>query len=92
MEAIHTDGAYPGPGVGIGAHIVQVDFFPNGGLLQPGCITNICNHNRAYELFAASITHNHLIGRHCNSYTQVAMNACNGVLLNMGNDDLRKTG
>ncbi|CAG9126805.1 unnamed protein product [Plutella xylostella] len=92
VEAIHTDGGYTVGGLGIGSAIAQVDFFPNGGISQPGCLTNMCNHNRAWELFAATVTHNHLQGNRCSNSLQVSWNNCRGTRLMMGNSDLRKTG
>ncbi|XP_073959957.1 pancreatic triacylglycerol lipase-like [Choristoneura fumiferana] len=91
-EAIHTDGGYTVGGIGIGTAICNADFFPNGGISQPACITNICNHNRAWELFAATVSYNHLIGRQCSSNWQLFWNRCSGSSLYMGNDDLNKTG
>ncbi|KAI8434346.1 hypothetical protein MSG28_012414 [Choristoneura fumiferana] len=79
-------------GIGIGTAICNADFFPNGGISQPACITNICNHNRAWELFAATVSYNHLIGRQCSSNWQLFWNRCSGSSLYMGNDDLNKTG
>ncbi|XP_063626995.1 pancreatic triacylglycerol lipase-like [Cydia splendana] len=92
VEAIHTDGGYTVGGLGIGSAIANVDFFPNGGISQPGCYTNICNHNRAWELFAATVTYNHLVGQQCTTNLQITWNTCRGARFNMGNDDLRKTG
>ncbi|KAJ0175090.1 hypothetical protein K1T71_009231 [Dendrolimus kikuchii] len=76
VEAIHTDGGYTAGGIGIGSAVAQVDFFPNGGVSQPGCLLNVCNHNRAWELFAATVTYNHLIGRKCSNTLQISMNTC----------------
>ncbi|XP_012548787.2 phospholipase A1 member A [Bombyx mori] len=90
VEAIHTDGSTSG--LGIGSAIARTDFFPNGGNSQPGCSTSLCNHNRAWELFAATVTYNHLVGTQCNNMAQVTANTCRGGRLNMGNDNLRKTG
>ncbi|KAL0821167.1 hypothetical protein ABMA28_005786 [Loxostege sticticalis] len=90
VEAIHTDGGLSG--LGIGSAVANADFFPNGGNSQPGCSTSFCNHNRAWELFASTVTRNHLVANQCNSMTQVNANTCRGSRLNMGNDDLRKTG
>ncbi|XP_063383420.1 pancreatic triacylglycerol lipase-like [Cydia fagiglandana] len=92
VEAIHTDGGYTVGGLGIGSAIANADFFPNGGISQPGCYTNICNHNRAWELFAATVTYNHLVGQQCTTNLQITWNTCRGARFNMGNDDLRKTG
>ncbi|KAI5651298.1 lipase domain-containing protein [Phthorimaea operculella] len=61
VEVIHTDGGLTG--LGIGSDLGNVDFYVNGGNSQPGCLTSICDHNRAWEVFAASIIHQHLIGR-----------------------------
>ncbi|KAH9633543.1 hypothetical protein HF086_013220 [Spodoptera exigua] len=92
VEAIHTDGGYTIGGLGIGTNVANADFYPNGGISQPGCITNLCNHNRAWELFAATVTYNHLVGRQCATQTQLTLNNCRGSQLRMGNDDLRKSG
>ncbi|XP_075979755.1 pancreatic triacylglycerol lipase-like [Anticarsia gemmatalis] len=92
VEAIHTDGGYTVGGLGIGSNIANADFHPNGGISQPGCLTNICNHNRAWELFAATVTYNHLIARECSNGIQVSLNTCRGRVFHMGNDDLRKSG
>lgn len=53
VEAIHTNGGALGSG--IGAPIALTDFFPNGGSVQPGCITNPCSHLRAVDLYSESI-------------------------------------
>ncbi|XP_073960380.1 pancreatic triacylglycerol lipase-like [Choristoneura fumiferana] len=91
VECIHTDGGAVG-GLGIGTAICDADFFPNGGISQPGCVTNLCNHNRAWELFAATVTYNHLVGRRCATALQITWNTCTGASFHMGNDDLRKSG
>lgn len=90
VEAIHTDGGIGG--LGIGSAIADVDFFPNGGNWQPGCITNFCNHERAWQLFAVSLTHTHLVGRQCSNTLQIATNTCNGAQLPLGTVELNKIG
>uniref|UniRef100_A0A1E1W799 Lipase domain-containing protein n=3 Tax=Pectinophora gossypiella TaxID=13191 RepID=A0A1E1W799_PECGO len=91
VEGIHTNGGMVG--LGLGSAIGHADFFPNGGVTQPGCYTPICDHNRAWEFFASSVTHNHLIGTECTSSTQITLNTCRGSrILPMGNDDLNKRG
>ncbi|XP_050350303.1 pancreatic lipase-related protein 2-like [Nymphalis io] len=90
VEAIHTDGGVLG--LGIGSAVADADFFPNGGNSQPGCLTSFCNHERAWQLFASSVTYNHFLGRECSNMLQVSLNSCRGKILNMGNDDLRKKG
>ncbi|XP_023937368.1 pancreatic triacylglycerol lipase-like [Bicyclus anynana] len=90
VEAIHTDGGIAG--LGIGSAIANADFFPNGGNSQPGCYTSLCNHNRAWEFFASTVTRNHLVARQCSNSAQVSSNTCRGSNFNMGNDDLNKSG
>ncbi|XP_045768674.1 lipase member H-B-like [Maniola jurtina] len=92
VEVIHTDAvgllAY-----GVGDAIGDVNFYPNGGTGQPGCfLNNYCSHNRAWELMAASLTHNLLIGNKCGNWPQVKLNTCSGYLLRMGNNDHIKLG
>ncbi|CAH2049208.1 unnamed protein product, partial [Iphiclides podalirius] len=88
VEVIHTNGA----GNGVTSPMGDADFYPNGGNSQPGCITSICNHNRSWELFAATVEHNHLVGTECSSSNDVAANNCRGKQFNMGNADLKKSG
>ncbi|XP_045775464.1 pancreatic triacylglycerol lipase-like isoform X1 [Maniola jurtina] len=90
VEAIHSDGS--AVGLGIGLPVGDVDFFPNGGASQPGCFDHFCNHNRAWQLFAATLTYNHLVGRQCSSMMQVNTNNCRGNELRMGNHILDKRG
>ncbi|XP_048489165.1 pancreatic triacylglycerol lipase [Plutella xylostella] len=55
VEVIHTCGGY----LGFGSPIGHIDFYPNGGTSQPGCVFDFsggCAHNRAHEYFAESIT------------------------------------
>uniref|UniRef100_A0A1E1VXV5 Lipase domain-containing protein n=1 Tax=Pectinophora gossypiella TaxID=13191 RepID=A0A1E1VXV5_PECGO len=100
VEVIHTDG----DGMGMGTAIGNADFFPNGGIIQPGCsddseggttvapitIDEACNHNRAFELFAISIYVN-LFGRACTT-TVVSEETCRGYSLRMGTNDMVKFG
>ncbi|XP_049868437.1 lipase member I-like [Pectinophora gossypiella] len=92
VEVIHTDG----DGIGMGTPIGNVDFFPNGGTLQPGCghrtIDNECNHRRAYELFAASIHGVSLIGQRCPQNVEISSGNCRGYDLAMGENVLIKYG
>lgn len=88
VEAIHTNGGFFGTLSPLGL----VDFYPNGGVNQPGCITNVCNHMRSWELFAASVTYNHLTGHKCTSSLQFSVNICRGSTLKMGNGELSKIG
>ena len=90
VEAIHTNGGLIGRGIGYA--VADADFFANGGIFQPGCLTISCDHNRAWELFAATVTYNHLVGTRCDNMLEVFLNICSGSSLNMGNVYLNKTG
>ncbi|XP_072945593.1 pancreatic lipase-related protein 2-like [Epargyreus clarus] len=73
--------------------IGHVDFYPNGGTDQPGCLTSICSHTRSYRLFASTIRTNHLVGRECLTMEEAQSNQCSGsVTLNMGNSITNKNG
>uniref|UniRef100_A0A1E1W1Y4 Lipase domain-containing protein n=1 Tax=Pectinophora gossypiella TaxID=13191 RepID=A0A1E1W1Y4_PECGO len=91
VEVIHTDGQGD-EAIGVGIPLGHVDFFPNGGTDQPGCRDNACNHRRAYELFAASITHESRIGNRCPSDVVPSLNDCHGFTLGMGTNNLVKYG
>ncbi|KAF9412368.1 hypothetical protein HW555_009113 [Spodoptera exigua] len=91
VEVIHTDITGPGSN-GIGTAIGDINFFVNGGSNQPGCIGHVCNHNRAYEVFAASMSNSGLLGYPCSSDLQNTLNRCKGDPLHMGGLALSKTG
>ncbi|KAJ8730673.1 hypothetical protein PYW08_002086 [Mythimna loreyi] len=91
VEVIHTDGS----GLlanGIGTAIGDINFYVNGGSNQPGCLTHSCSHNRAYEIFAASMYNHNLVGFPCSSTTQLNLNRCTGSALNIGGTELYKMG
>ncbi|XP_050561712.1 pancreatic triacylglycerol lipase-like isoform X2 [Spodoptera frugiperda] len=91
VEVIHTDTL----GVlanGIGDRMGDVDFYANGGNNQPGCYSHSCCHDRAFELFAASMINPLLSGRGCNSMSQMNLNLCRGSSLRLGGIELSKDG
>nr|XP_049696569.1 lipase member I isoform X5 [Helicoverpa armigera] len=91
VEVIHTDGS----GLfsnGIGTALGDIDIYANGGSNQPGCLTNTCSHERAYELFAASMFNTNLKAVPCSSSTQLNLNLCKGNPLDIGGVRLSKTG
>ncbi|EFN63482.1 Lipase member H-A [Camponotus floridanus] len=51
VQGIHTSS------IGLGKAIGDSDFYPNGGILQPGCsiIIPACAHERAWQYYAESI-------------------------------------
>ncbi|CRK89447.1 CLUMA_CG003192, isoform A, partial [Clunio marinus] len=73
VECIHTDSR----NFGIGDAICDADFFPNGGSNQPGCLTTLCDHGRAFDLFEESLKANELWGRRCSDANQIPI-GCTG--------------
>ncbi|XP_053611599.1 phospholipase A1-like [Plodia interpunctella] len=89
VEAIHTNG---GPfGLGTLKEWGAANFYPNGGVNQPGCNYPPCSHSRSYELFAATVKHNNLIGRKCPDIEAMLLHSCNGEVAPLGNSDLTKS-
>lgn len=70
VDVIHTDGG----GFGHLNSLGHLDFYPNGGKIQPGCLitSNIaCSHSRAQVFFTASIISDRIFGaRQCESLAQ----------------------
>ncbi|CAK1600248.1 unnamed protein product [Parnassius mnemosyne] len=89
VESINTDGGL----LGIMDPIAHANFYPNGGRNpQPGCWISTCSHSRSYELFDSSVRTNHFVGRRCNNLNEAENNRCSGGSLNMGNDNMSKSG
>lgn len=90
VEVIHTEVSQIGVPVAVG----DVDFFPQGGVSQPGCQNVDCSHNRAWRLFAASLTHGGIIGYRCESIkAALAFDGfCTGFALPLGTNELIKYG
>ncbi|XP_060804657.1 lipase member H-A [Amyelois transitella] len=84
VEAIHTSLF-----TGLFAPIGYADFYPNGGIIQPGCVSDICGHSRSYQLMAASIKFNHFESRECGSIINVELDLCAEPIEFMGNSYLR---
>ncbi|XP_063530279.1 lipase member H-like isoform X2 [Cydia strobilella] len=80
VEVIHTDISGTSA-FGTADALGTLDIYPNGGTRQPGCANrdNACHHNRAWELFAATVdTGGHLMALRCDTMTQVSNNRCTG--------------
>ncbi|XP_061715625.1 phospholipase A1 member A-like [Cydia pomonella] len=86
VECIHTYGNNGGIAWG------DVDFYVNGGGSQPGCVLSTCSHNRSYQIFAATVKYDHLVGRQCDSQDEIVAAFCSGPELHLGNSDVYKTG
>lgn len=65
VDVIHTNGKLAVIGFGFPYPTGHIDFYPNGGIRQPGCLSSkiplyntldqaICSHGRAYLLFTES--------------------------------------
>ncbi|XP_052752350.1 lipase member H-like [Galleria mellonella] len=88
VEAIHTNGFALGTYMELG----DADFYPNGGLIQPGCLTSSCSHSRSWKLFAASILNKKFVAHKCENKIEMLIDSCSGPELEMGNTNLNKTG
>ncbi|XP_050442777.1 pancreatic lipase-related protein 2-like isoform X2 [Adelges cooleyi] len=88
VDVIHT-GATKIFGYGITVPCGHVDFYPNGGKKQPGCVPSNkndiigkmgelgCDHSRVQELFTESINSNCLfVANKCDSYDEYLQGNC----------------
>jgi pancreatic triacylglycerol lipase len=75
--------------IGFRQPISHATFYPNWGLLMPGCGINMaCNHHRATEFYTESISSNNFIARQCTDVSQINSQNCpgTGVTAIMGGD------
>ncbi|XP_026741664.1 pancreatic triacylglycerol lipase-like isoform X2 [Trichoplusia ni] len=73
VDVIHTNGGM----LGLKEPVGHKDFYPNGGTSQPGCYISVCDHSRAWELFAESINSpNHFPARKCDNWTMFGQGLC----------------
>ncbi|KAL1493050.1 hypothetical protein ABEB36_011189 [Hypothenemus hampei] len=77
VEVIHTNAGILGYAIRMG----HVDYYPNGGTIQPGCGVDIggsCAHSRSYAYYAESVNNNKFLSRLCSNYLQFLTGACEG--------------
>ncbi|XP_063914906.1 pancreatic triacylglycerol lipase-like isoform X2 [Zophobas morio] len=77
VEVVHTDGNL----LGFASSIGDVDYFPNGGMSQPGCgidLAGTCAHGKAYRYMAEALTRGPVFKAHlCSDWTQFQAGSCN---------------
>lgn len=102
VQAIHTNGG----ALGFFPPIGTIDFYPNGGMNQDGCITLdpfnaetymgplFCNHVRSLMYFAEAIReYQSFPSLKCENYTSFLEDKCwNNEIVYMGDLELRSTG
>ncbi|XP_075989794.1 pancreatic lipase-related protein 2-like [Anticarsia gemmatalis] len=71
-EVVHTSAGLSGYLADLG----QVDFYPNGGVDMPGCITQDCDHARSFHYFAESLVSGGFTGNRCSSYLTAMLGQC----------------
>ncbi|RZF45335.1 hypothetical protein LSTR_LSTR010422 [Laodelphax striatellus] len=75
VDVIHSNGGMKGKSFDVG----HIDFYANGGSLQPGCATTntSCHHVRAVEIFAESIySESGFYGFECSSLMHYMSTCC----------------
>jgi pancreatic triacylglycerol lipase len=96
VDIIHTMAGTAGADESTGT----VDFWPNGGVKQPGCFisaADACSHTRSWQYFAESISklEDKFLAVRCHSYKEFLTSRCDGKLSlnNMGIDvDMKSSG
>lgn len=93
VETIHTNGN----GYGYYKPIGSTSFYPNGGVVQPGCIWNQarCSHDRSVDYFSEALEmngNNSFIAKICKDMTALYFKACDFSveLIRMGDFDNSK--
>ncbi|XP_053673994.1 lipase member H-A-like [Anopheles nili] len=68
VEIIHTNGK----ALGFFRNIGQADYYPNGGVRQPGCgLSLTCSHQRAVDFFKESLKIRDYYARRCDGLTNL---------------------
>ncbi|KAM7428877.1 hypothetical protein ABFA07_020190 [Porites harrisoni] len=87
VDVIHTNAGFLGTNQRVG----DIDFYPNGGKHQPGCLVNVvCSHIRATQYFIASVKGScSWTAIPCDDYQsfkqkKCSASACNGTCPSMG--------
>lgn len=77
VQVIHTNGLL----LGFASSIGNADYYPNGGLTQPGCsvdITGSCSHSRSYLYYIESLLRGDVfLSYKCSHYSYYLLGLCN---------------
>ncbi|XP_002030408.2 lipoprotein lipase [Drosophila sechellia] len=81
VEVVHTNAG----GEGTWERLGHVDYYPNGGQTQPGCCTDSCSHERAFELLAEMWSpENDFVSARCGSVETLSASSCRWSTHKMG--------
>ncbi|EDV51686.1 lipase member H-A [Drosophila erecta] len=81
VEVVHTNAG----GEGTWERLGHVDYYPNGGQTQPGCSTDSCSHERAFELLAEMWSpENDFVSARCGSVESLGASSCRWSTHKMG--------
>lgn len=84
VQVIHTNGGH----LGYLGPLGHADFYPNGGMKQPGCLIDIggsCSHARSFEYFAESLnSETGFLAARCDNYVEFLMGMCQSETAFMG--------
>ncbi|BFF96865.1 pancreatic lipase-related protein 3 [Drosophila madeirensis] len=87
VEVVHTNGG----GLGTLERLGHVDYYPNGGETQPGCVEDSCSHERSFELLEEMWSHeNDFVSALCGSVETMSVQNCRWVSLKMGQRSQRE--
>lgn len=79
-DAVYTEMIATNAGLlGFDQPIATASFYPNWGVSQPGCGTDVsgsCAHGRAFEFYAESVNSNRFNARRCANYAQITGRNC----------------
>ncbi|KAJ2938931.1 hypothetical protein O0L34_g17742 [Tuta absoluta] len=81
VDAMHTDGEV----LGLLEPVGHVDYYPNQGVQQPGCLMTTCSHSRAWLLFTESVINEKAFPAvKCDSWKDFTTGSCENEISYMG--------
>ncbi|KAI5634140.1 lipase domain-containing protein [Phthorimaea operculella] len=90
VDVVHTDGLVKGLLEAVG----DVDYYPNAGQEQPGCLTTHCSHHRAWQYFTESVVNQQAFPAvKCDSWEDFKKGSCEDLLsFRVGHRDISYMG